>query len=1263
MTDLLLGGANHDTIIGGDGDDTLLGLGGDDSLSGGDGSDVIGGGDGNDTLIGNAGSDILRGDDGDDILRGGSGLDILFGGAGADVLNGGTGLDLLFGGAGSDRLLANTIVTGEIFNGGAGVDVLDLSGLVQAAEVVLDRIIEAEDGTRTFVDGFVSNSGTPAGGETAFQATLQFLESVIGSVFDDTITGNARNNVLRGNEGDDLIFGLEGNDRLVGGLGSDTLIGGEGEDRLVLSTIDAMDVADGGADTNAEAGTADATTGDTVVLSGFAEGVFVDLDENFAGISAPGLSQNGFVRNIASVGGGDITFEADLIDVENVIGTAFNDRLFGNAEDNVLAGLGGDDVFHGFGGSDIINGGEGTDLVLFNQAVESIDADLAEGFVIVGDDTSTLVAIENLNGGNFDDTIRGDDGDNVLNGRNGDDFIRGRQGNDVLIGGAGNDTLNGNQGEDRFIVTSIDETDVFDGGQDTNDETGSADLATGDTVDLSGLMEGVFVDLDQEFAGIANPGLSQDGFIRNIGSIGGGEITFEADLIDVENVFGTEFADRLFGNAEDNVLTGLGGDDVFHGFGGSDIIDGGEGTDLVLFNQALESIDADLTEGFVIVGDDTSTLVAIENLNGGNFDDTIRGDDGDNVLNGRDGNDLIRGRQGDDTLIGGAGSDTLDGNQGDDRLIVTSIDEAELFDGGQDTNDTQDAADLSTGDTVDLSGFTEGVFVDLDAEFAGVNVPGLSQNGFIRNFGTLNGGEITFEAHLIEVENVIGTAFEDRLFGNAENNVLTGLGGDDIFHGFGGSDIIDGGEGTDLVLFNQAVESIDADLAEGFVIVGDDTTTLVTIENLNGGNFNDTIGGDNGDNRLDGRDGDDLIRGRQGDDTLVGGAGNDTLDGNQGNDRLVVRSIDEAEVFDGGQDTNDLDDMANLNSGDTLDLTGFTEGVFVDLDEDFAGVGNPGLSQNGFVRNIGSVGGGEITFEADLIDVENVFGTDFDDRLFGNAEDNVLRGEGGDDVFHAFAGDDIYNGGDGTDLALFNRATTGILADLISGMVAVGGDRNLLVSIENLNGSDFNDFIQGNDEDNRLNGRGGNDTITGMGGDDVLFGGDGNDLLIGGAGRDFVTGGDGSDLFAFVGDPFNANAPTAPSESAIPGVNQPDRFTDFDVAADVFGFDGDDFGVTSLSFTSGTAENLDGDANVIVLQDTFANARAAATAIANNDHVTADQGFFVYHNENLGINRLVYSTDLGDGGDFSVIANLDNQEGQGGIDLLTAYTADNFTLI
>lgn len=144
-------------------------------------------------------------------------------------------------------------------------------------------------------------------------------------------------------------------------------------------------------------------------------------------------------------------------------------------------------------------------------------------------------------------------------------------------------------------------------------------------------------------------------------------------------------------------------------------------------------------------------------LNGTRYGDHIEGNDGNDILTGNGGNDNIRGGGGIDELWGGAGNDTIDGGTGRDVVFYL---------------------DASAGVSVNLSQ-------------SGVNVSGGLGNDRLSN-----------------VEDVIGTAGNDTLIGNGENNLLVGLGGNDTLTGNGGHDTLmgtgsfnrmDGGSGNDVL--------------------------------------------------------------------------------------------------------------------------------------------------------------------------------------------------------------------------------------------------------------------------------------------------------------------------------------------------------------------------------------------------------------------------------------------------------------------------------
>src|SRR5262245_55244572 len=138
-------------------------------------------------------------------------------------------------------------------------------------------------------------------------------------------------------------------------------------------------------------------------------------------------------------------------------------------------------------------------------------------------------------------------------------------------------------------------------------------------------------------------------------------------LVQIENLYGSAHADTLTGADWDNDLHGLAGDDILSGrdgtdrlYGedgldtlsggaGADRLDGGAGIDTASYIEATTGVRIDLVglgngangQGGDAEGD---ILIAIENLIGSNYSDTLNGNDVANVLLGGGGNDEIDGR-------------------------------------------------------------------------------------------------------------------------------------------------------------------------------------------------------------------------------------------------------------------------------------------------------------------------------------------------------------------------------------------------------------------------------------------------------------------------------------------------------------------------------------------------------------------------------------------------------------------------------------------
>jgi len=234
--------------------------------------------------------------------------------------------------------------------------------------------------------------------------------------------------------------------------------------------------------------------------------------------------------------------------------------------------------------------------VNYEGAAAGVTVNLMTGSA-TGEGNDTLTSVEWVVGSGFDDTITGDDGDNLF-----------------------------------FLL----------GGDDTLDGGGEAE--TGDFVFYEWSEAAVTVNLT---AGTAT-GEGNDTLIGIEHVIGS---TFDDVLT------GSAGANYLVGLEGNDTLSGLGGDDGIVGRDGDDTIDGGAGIDWVDFEDAPGPVTADLVSG-TATGDGSDTLVGIEDMLGSQNDDTLTGDSADNTIMGRDGDDVLDGATGTDTLDGGAGTDT-----------------------------------------------------------------------------------------------------------------------------------------------------------------------------------------------------------------------------------------------------------------------------------------------------------------------------------------------------------------------------------------------------------------------------------------------------------------------------------------------------------------------------------------------------------------------------------------------------------------------------
>ena len=225
-----------------------------------------------------------------------------------------------------------------------------------------------------------------------------------GTFVADIIGAYGGDDVLRGFSGDDLIFAGADDDWMDGGQGADSLYGLSGFDTASYLS---------------------ATGGVLIRLEGV-------------------LCQNGAAQ-------GD-----RLYDVEKVIGSDFNDSLYGaDGFAETLLGGEGDDLVVGSTGADDLRGGAGLDTLNYVFSESGVSVNLATNSASGGDaQGDTIGGFERLNGSYFADTLAGSGVDNLMFGALGDDTIRGGGGKDIIAGGGGRDLMWGGAAADLFLFTS-----------------------------------------------------------------------------------------------------------------------------------------------------------------------------------------------------------------------------------------------------------------------------------------------------------------------------------------------------------------------------------------------------------------------------------------------------------------------------------------------------------------------------------------------------------------------------------------------------------------------------------------------------------------------------------------------------------------------------------------------------------------------------------------------------------------------------------------
>lgn len=567
----------------------------------------------------------LTGGAGSDDLRGGNDADILIGNGGNDTLRGYQGTDTIFGGAGVDLWEVNT----ANLNGTLNIDLNSQSSDGGHTLSGIERFHytggDAEDNV-TALDGVFDDVINTNNGNDRVE-TFRGVDWVNGGANEDTLVMDwtGITNVTHGitywydgwhhfqsNSGDALgfvnfehynLFGGAGGDDLRGGNDVDDLRGGDGNDRL--SGYRGDDLIDGGAGT-------DIWIGDTSDQP---------FSFNFSAMSSQTTAQGSAiglrVRNIEQI---DLSTGAAN---DYIVTTGFdlNDTLNTN---------GGSDKVNLGGGHDVYNGGTGTDYLIvdYRAATQSVHRTYDGWYHYTDDSGLRSIAFTNVErfmilGGSGNDSLVGGGLNDILLGYAGDDTLDVGAGLDKAKGGTGNDTVvkddsavlgsetisisangNGVIAETGTVFLSIENFHLNTG---TGDDTIYLGAGGNDIINSNGGND--TVNVGQGHVDTANGGTGTDTLIADLSMYQGGVynsydgwyhfrtvagdeslnyINFEA-----LNITGTNFGDRLFTGAGNDILNGGGGNDRLNGGADNDMLRGGAGNDMFLFynNASAQGID------------------------------------------------------------------------------------------------------------------------------------------------------------------------------------------------------------------------------------------------------------------------------------------------------------------------------------------------------------------------------------------------------------------------------------------------------------------------------------------------------------------------------------------------------------------------------------------------------------------------------------------------------------------------------------------------
>ncbi|PYZ99398.1 hypothetical protein A6K26_009480 [Gammaproteobacteria bacterium 2W06] len=919
--------------------------------------------------------------------------------------------------------------------------------------------------------GVVADVALPAGYEDSLgQTLLTNTFTLVGDTPSVTKTDIAG---ITG--GDDLALLLSADDSLDGssGGGVDVIRLSDADDEFDLSVanVDVGGTIIGGGGN------------DTVTFDGNS-GDFTVTRQGNGDVSVSGGGTTTTLRGVETVdftGSGDaVTFGSATITVAGDTGVSAqeNATVISRAID---AALQGDNITLGTSGSGDFNGAE-----------VAISAD---SLTIALDDAQNLTLVLSAEAGVSDFTLTGTAGAAGVTLIGNDDEVNidasAVSGNLTIQGGVADDTLRAGSGDDTLVLASGGGNDsVFGGdGSDTAVFSSASRGLTLDLTDITASGDDGAIDIDGDG--------NIDDYVT--GDIGDGErlirIAAEGDPLEssVQNITGTNQADKITGDDQANRIEGLDGDDTILGGGGDDDLTGGGGSDTI--------------EGGS--GDDV--------IRGGAGDDRLFGGAGDDVLESDDdtsessserdgspvGDDIVAGGTGNDTynvsevkgdenyFIGGSGDDTAAFERNIDQYYINRADSlAEfynmmagrdpndlslndyameateplvrvdyLFDDGSRQTDYVQAENLQFADVTlnygtlqELSddagnGFAlselESSELDL-ADYDGIDFYTASDSNDAVTW--LGGGE---PDSLYESNYVVGSSAGDTFVGSDKGDVFFGRAGEDDITGGLGADEVDGGEGADDYFLTPTVKNdpdgdntLGGEFESGDRIVDSGTGSgeVDEVYIVEGGTVNFTVG--------------DLINIEE---VLLYGQsvdeqGNESPDKDSVNRTVIVDDVqfDDVDDFRGGDgfDTVRVNFTENGTTDSGTAVDGETERVILDTNTDGTGgtnrIGAENISTDTTVYVRGDATNDRLQVDdlQSTLDANGISGLNpYDGELDVNVKENATGPDGN--------GVSILTGSDNTTVTTKSGSAADINARYLTGDLDLDGSGPIRVTQAN----------------------------------------------------------------------------------------------------------------------------------------------------------------------------------------------------------------------